>query len=443
MLLRVKYTVRSPGLLPVFLLAACLALPACSSEAPGVGASVSPAGDQAPAEKPLKVGSRKMTVTPLPAGVAHPSEIRPKAVELLSKVIQREAGKPGNAWALAHGILAFGPGFTASDGRLAVEVLADDFLEADRLPNSRGMQPYFPKTKGAVRVEPHTDLILKTFVEVGMPLDEPITDRAGAPTLKRLLRGSRLRFKAAEDASKGYFVDGDDIAWSIQGWCQAVDRGAEPTWRNSSGRTLDIEQIAMEQLKLLEREYHFIQRARAAGETVQKRRQDIFAHACGGAHLFQGVEACAAVGLPSDENLRSRFLQLVDAYLWRIPFEIQLVDRAIKGSPRLVPILVNQDIKFLGHALEALGKAEANGLWHPNPAEVEQLARMEERLLMHVLQLGSIKVYDAEKMASLFAREHGFQFYLDLVGDACPAYVGLKLQEELKGRRGRDAQERD
>jgi len=447
MLLRIKDTVRRPVAWSGMLLAGCLVLSSCSDDAPDPGSSPAAAVDRdegkESAGKSVKIGDRKMTITPLPAGVAHPSEIRPKALELLSTVIQREAGKPGNAWALAHGILALGPRFTANDGRLAVEVLADDFLEADRLPNARGMQPYFPKTKGEVRVEPHTDLILKTFVEVGMPLDEPLTDRAGAPTLERLLRSSRLRFKASEDASKGYFVDADDVAWSTQSWCQAVDRGAAPTWNNSAGKALDIQQVSMEQLKLLEREYHFIQRARAAGETVQKRRQHIFAHACGGAHLFQGVEACAAVGLPADKNLRSRFAQLIDAYLWRIPFEIELVDRAIRGSPRLIPILVNQDIKFLGHALEALGKAEIDGLWHPGPEEIEQLARMEERLLVHVLQLASIKVYNAEKMASLFAREHGFQFYLDLVGDACHAYVGLKLQEELKGRRSRDAQERD
>ena len=447
MLLRIEYTARAPGPLPALLLVACLALPACSRDAPGDGPSAPPVGDQAegkvPADKSLKVGSRKMTITSLPAGVGHPSEIRPKAVELLSEVIQREAGKPGNAWALAHGILAFGPGFTANDGRLAVEVLADDFLEADRLPNSRGMQPYFPKTKGAVRVEPHTDLILKTFIEVGLPLDEPLTGRPGAPTLERLLRASRLRFVPSETPSEGYFADGDDIAWSTQAWCQAVDKGAEPAWINSSGRQFDVDTVAMEQLKLLEREYHFIQRARVSGETIKKRRQHIFAHACGGAHLFQAVEACAGVGLPKDPHVHSRMAQLIDAYLWRIPFEIGLIDQAVRGSPRMIPILVNQDIKFLGHTLEALGKAERDEIWHPTAEQVQLLRSMEQRLLLHVLQLDSIKVYDGAKMASLFAREHGFQFYLDLVGDACHAYAGLKLQERLAARRKTDVQQRD
>jgi len=427
-------------------LLACLALSSCSSggtepepAAPGSAASE----EQKSAQGPLKLGGREVTITQLPPGVRHLSEIRPRALSVLDTVIEREASKPGNAWALAHGVLAKGADFSANDGRRAVSVLVDDFLKAERIPKAQGMHPYFPKKVGEVRVEPHTDLILKTFIEVGLPLDEPLTDRVGAPTLERLLRGSRLRFTPAATPSGGYFSEPDDIAWSTQAWCQAVDKGAAPTWRNAGGHRLDIDTVAMEQLKLLELEYHFIQRARVSGETIKKRRQHIFAHACGGAHLFQGVEACAAVGFPNDQNLRSRMAQLIDAYLWRVPFEIGLIDQAVRGAPRLIPILVNQDIKFLGHALEALGKAERDEIWRPTAEQVELLERMEQRLLMHVLQLESIQVYDAAKMASLFAREHGFQFYLDLVGDACHAFAGLKLQEELKALRTDDLQQQD
>ncbi len=388
------------------------------------------------AEKPMLFGGRQFTVTQLPPGVRTLGEVRPKALGVLERVVDREASKPANAWALAHGIMAKGSEFSASDGRRAVDVLIDDFLQAERMPNAKGLQPFFPKTKGEVRVEPHTDLILKTFVEAGLPLDEPLTDAAGAPTLERLLRGSRLRF--VPGAADPFFPNVDDIAWSSQAWCQAVDKGAEPSWQNSDGQVLDIETVAMEQLKLIEREYHFIQQARAAGSTVEKRRQHIFAHACGGAHILQATLACAAMGFPKDKNLRSRIGQIIDAYLWRVPFEIALIDRAIREGPRLIPILLNQDIKFLGHGLEALGKAERDGLWTPSEEQLQLLDRMEERLLHHVLQLNAIRVYDGEKMTSLAAREHGFQFYLDLVGDACHAWAGLKLQEELRARRASD-----
>ena len=404
-----------------------------SSGDPGKEAGKTTA-DVVPINKPLTFGGREFTITPLPPGVRTLAEVRPKALELLEEVVDREAGKPGNAWALAHGILAKGPEFTAADGRRAVTVLVDDFLQAERVPNAKGLQPFFPKSKGEVRVEPHTDLILKTFVEAGLPLDEPLTEAAGGPTLERLLRASRLRF--TQGAGDQFFADVDDVAWSTQSWCQAVDKGAEPAWRNSADQSVDIETVAREQLRLIEREYHFIQQARAAGATIEKRRQHIFAHACGGAHLLQATLACAAMGFPGDGgHLHARIGQLIDAFLWRVPFEIELIDRAIVGSPRLIPILVNQDIKFLGHGLEALGKAERDGLWTPDAAELRLLGSMEDRLLNHVLQLNGIHVYDAAKMASLAAREHGFQFYLDLVGDACHAWAGLSLQKQLRAAR--------
>jgi len=433
----------SPALLALpLLLAAALALPACKSTAPepepSAAESEAPPAPSAQGEDPARVitlGGRKLKVTRMQREIKSPDEVRPGALESLRSVTDREASKADNAWALSHGILARGSEFKASDGRRAVDVLVDDFLEAAPVPGVRGMQPYFSKTKGEVRVEPHTDLILKTFIEAGLPLDEPLTQAAGAPTLERLLRSSRLRFTPSDNAADGYFTNVDDVAWSVQAWCQAVDKGADPQWTNAAGQQLHIDAVAMQLLKLLEREYHFIQRARAAGETVEKRRQDIFAHACGGAHLFQASVACAAVGFPRDEHLASRIAQLIDAYLWRVPLEIALVDRGIRKAPRLAPLLVNQDVKFLGHALEGLGKAERGGLWSPSIEQVEQLSQMERRMMMHVLELQGVGSYDSDKMARLAAQDHGFQFYLDLVGDAAHAYAGLKLQQELRALR--------
>ena len=433
------------SLFPAVSLLFLLVLTGCKSDGAEEGAETSDlkqadaagASDSA-AKKPMTLGGREFTVTQLPPGVRTLGEVRPKALGILESVVDREASKPGNAWALAHGILAKGSEFSASDGRRAVNVLVDDFLQAERVPNAKGLQPFFPKTKGEVRVEPHTDLILKAFVEAGLPLDEPLTDAAGAPTLERLLRGSRVRF--VPGGADHFFPNVDDIAWSTQAWCQAVDKGAEPSWQNTAAQVLDIETVAMEQLKLIEREYHFIQQARAANGTVEKRRQHIFAHACGGAHILQATFSCAAMGFPKDKNLRSRIGQLIDAFLWRVPFEVALIDRAVREGPRLIPILLNQDIKFLGHGLEALGKAERDGLWTPSDEQLQLLDRMEQRLLHHVLQLNAIRVYDGEKMTSLAAREHGFQFYLDLLGDACHAWAGLKLQEELRAHRSADEQ---
>ena len=91
---------------------------------------------------------------------------RQAAVQILSAVVNREAGNPKNAWALAHGMLAMGPEFKATDGRRALDVLGSDFLERD------AFGPRFALKRDGRPVEPHQDLILKTLLELGFGLEE-------------------------------------------------------------------------------------------------------------------------------------------------------------------------------------------------------------------------------------------------------------------------------
>jgi len=360
---------------------------------------------------------------------------RESAQALLLEVIEREAGNPGNAWALAHGILARGRDFKAADGRRAVDVLVDDFMLGEAVPGIRGIHPYFPKKRDDVRIEPHTDLVLKTFVEAGLPLEELLVDRMGAPTLERLFRSSRLRFEPAKGSeATSLFASPDDAPWSVQAWCQGVQRGAEAGWRTASGQVLEIGAVAEDLLSVLEREYTFLAEARKKGETVKKQRQHIFSYACGGAHLFQGVAACVAAGQPPGPKPVKRLQDIIDLYLFRLPLETGIVDGGMRQAPRMAPILLNQDIKFLGHALEGLSLAQKHGVWTPTEDQARDLDRAEARMAFHIHQLHRMGAYEAERMQRLTKTDGGFQFYLDLVGDAAHAYRGMALRDALKGR---------
>ncbi len=381
-----------------------------------------------------------LSVAAAPAAVQHPGgPYREQAKTLLSSVIDREAGNPANAWALAHGILAKGPDFAATDGRRAIDVLVNDFLQAEKLPGLKGLQPFFPKeTEAGLPVEPHTDLILKTLVEAGLSLDEPLTKAAGAPTLERLLRSSRARH-VASPGSKGKeaFASPDDVAWSIQAWCQGSYAGAPETWRASNGKDEEVHAVALQQLEMLEAETWFMRQAMIDGSTVKKQRQGIFGFTCGGAHLYQAVTACAKAGYPKDDKAKARIAKLNEIYLWRIPLETKMVEEAMQVAPKLAPLLYNQDVKFLGHLLESLGKAERDGLFIPTPEERLLLQDAEGRLLAHVLQMKKLRVYEPAMLAGwMNSKESGTrQFYLDVVGDASHAYRGLSIQEELRVKR--------
>lgn len=401
-----------------------------------------------PAPEPTSAASTpspEPTPAATPAAAAqHPGgPYRAETKALLSSVIDREAGNPANAWALAHGILAKGPNFVATDGRRAIDVLVDDFLQAEKLPGLKGLQPFFPKaTETGVPVEPHTDLILKTLVEAGLSLEEPLTKGHGAPTLERLLRSSRARH-VASPGSKGKqaFTKPDDMAWSIQAWCQGSYAGAPEIWRASNGKDEGVDAVALQQLEMLEAETWFMRQAMNEGGTVKKQRQGIFGFTCGGAHLYQAVTACAKAGYPKGDKAEARIAKLNEIYLWRIKLETKMVEEAMQVAPKLAPLLYNQDVKFLGHLLESLGKAERDGLFTPTPEERLLLQDAEGRLLAHVLQMKKLRVYEPAMLAGwMNASEPGTrQFYLDVVGDAAHAYRGLSIQEELRVKRAEAA----
>jgi len=386
--------------------------------------------DSTPVDVPAASSSPAPTAAP--AGTPDPAEARARALALLSRVIDSQAGDPANAWALAHGVLAKGPDFRASDGRRAIDVLGDDFLELLPAEGASAPQPGFARTRGEVRVEPHTDLILKTLLEAGLELEAPLGTRADAPSLGALLAASQLRFSPQRAEGKSLFVSPDDAPWTVQAWCQGAGAGGAQSWSSASGEELTLEEGSAALLGVLEQETWFIRQAMAQGQSVEKRKQGIFAYTCGGAHLFQGAAACAASGWPAQGNTPARIDVLVDLYLFRVPIETELVERSIQQYPSLAPILYNQDIKFLGHLLESLGKVERDGLWSPSPAERALLDQAETRLIYHLLQLERLGVYEPAALAELAGKEDTFQFYLDLVGDACHASAGLALQEELR-----------
>jgi hypothetical protein len=355
----------------------------------------------------------------------------------LRKVIEGDAADPKNAWALAHGILAMGRGFKASDGRLASRVIVDDFAQTQRLPGLRGLHPYFPKTRDGARVEPHTDLILKTFVDAGIGLDEPLTDGQGALTARILLDSAQKRFQATRGEQTGdlRFADVDDVAWSVQAFCQAATpANAGPSSWQPAGvpppPLLQLEDVSAALLSLAEKETWFIRQAMASGQTVEKKRQDVFAHTCGGAHLFQAVAQCAAAGWPKKGNTNARLQALVDIYLWRIPFETQLVETTLAENPQFAPLLVNQDVKFLGHALESLGRAARGGLWRAGEEQRRLLDLAAAKLVERIGQAAKLGVYGRPYLDKLAGSPESYQFYLDVVGDACHAWKGLELWEQ-------------
>jgi hypothetical protein len=382
------------------------------------------------------------------AALASDGDVRAQALALLDRVLRTEAANPANAWALAHGLLAYGRDFQATDGRSAVEVLAADFLEQLPLDGVEGGVPGFPAKRGEVRVEPHTDLVVKSLLEAGWGLDEALPTVKTTP--RDLIAGSQARFApnvpSAEAGGGGpRFADANDAPWTTDAWCTAAGDDAPPpaSWTTASGVPVELEGVAGNLLATLETESYFLRTAKEAGAKVEKRKQGIFRYTCGGSHLFQGVASCAAAGVPAGDGTRTRLAKQIELYLYRVPIETRTVDAMLMQAPKFRSILYNQDIKFLGHLLEALGKVERDGLWTPSAKDRAMLEMAETRLVFHLLQQEKIGTYRPEALAKLARATdktsqdplRGFQFYLDLVGDAAHARHGLDIQAALRAKR--------
>jgi hypothetical protein len=100
-----------------------------------------------------------------------------RALQALGGVVETYAGDPDNPWAIAHGVLARGTDFRLVDGRPAVPHLFSTYAE----PRTVGTRTLlgFPRSLGTVRVEPHTDLLLKNLGEVGVAPDAVYPTRHG------------------------------------------------------------------------------------------------------------------------------------------------------------------------------------------------------------------------------------------------------------------------
>ena len=421
-----------PALL-LLLLVAC-GSPVDPSPAPTPVSPVAPT-PEAPTPPPDPGAAVLEAIAGSPAWQEHADRVR----EILGEVVDWEDGDPANAWALAHGILARGKDFYARDGRLARDVVVADHLVWETTDGVS--RPHWPTMKDGRRVEPHPGLILKNLLERGLGLADPLSSKPGSPVALAALQAGQRRWEPTAQGQPAIFANTDEAPWLVQSWCQAASHGGPDRITTETRGDLPVATIASDLLAVLERDSAFLIEAMTAGAPVEKKRQGIYQYACGGAHLFQGVVACAAEGFPRGKDLGDRLDRLADAYLYRVSWETRLVDDAITQNPKLLLILRNQDIKFLGHLLESLGKAERDGLWTPDPPQRQALDAAETRLMAQVLRVSGMAGYQRKTLNRL--RSGGdkgpqsldpYQVSLDLIGDAAHALYGIEIQAGIRTR---------
>lgn len=332
---------------------------------------------------------------------------------------------PKNAWALAHGVKTLGANFLAADGRKAAEVMVGDFLLRNTLPDG-GVGPgapygYLRYAADGTPIEPHTNLNTKALVcEARLPLSTRFKTSWGSVTLKELVASAKAGFRHVPAAPEYW----RDVGWTLDLLATTEKPGA--TWKTPEGATISLDQVFDDALAELEKQTADLKTGLEQRlPQVDKRKQGIYAHSCGGLHFVQGVLSWGRHPAVR-KKWGARLDQQIAIHFYRLESERRQYDaayqQALSSMPQFkLPVLV-QMVKFYGHFLETAGRFRSDLGWKPSAAQLQDIAKAKASLDFAVRELEANKAF--EQMEQL--KQSNKQVYLDLIGDSCHAAHGLE-----------------
>ncbi len=367
---------------------------------------------------PRPVLPKRTARTPVPL-VSTPDIER--VLKELRGVVQVHGVNAADPWALAHALLALGPDLALPGGVSAVDHLFSEYaLESTAHDASLVRFPRTASRDGAtVKVEPHTDLLLKVLMEIGVRLDRSITVEGVEHRVGDLWQQSVVKTWLDSRTGESSYDSPNDMPWGLQGIAAHAPDGLAWT---AEGRDMSLDDLANLMVHVLTEESSELLTAMQTGGSFQKRGQGIFKYTCGGAHLLQGSAFVVARGF-GDEAARKKMALQGPVAIFRLPVELGIYSDLLARSPQHELVLMAQQLKFTGHWLESVHKMAAMGLFAPDPAQQEVMAQATQALIASVVALKAKGALD--NLSSI--RTQNPQLYLDLVGDSAHAIHGLEL----------------
>jgi hypothetical protein len=374
------------------------------------------AGSSRPLVRGLVPVARESVAVSSPLAAPLRPEVEAARLRLLG-VVSARGLDPALPWATGHALLALGPEARMADGRLAVDHLVTDWARLSE--GDAGPELQFPKLAGKVPVEPHSELMLKVFTDIGVSPTRPVRVGGREVTLEALYRGAlRRTWLQGQEMS---FVAWNDVPWAVHALALWSPPGA--AWTSSDGHRTLLSTFTDALVRRLVEETAFMAAARASGAPLVKQGQGLFSYTCGGAHLLQGAATAVGAGFGSPEATAA-VREQSELLRWRFDQELRIVDEARQQHPEYELILLVQRLKFVGHYLETMHRFAALDLMAgPDDAVRASLRLAEDELVRTVAALEALGVF--ERLDAIRAERE--QTYLDLIGDAAHAVNGLNL----------------
>jgi len=370
------------------------------------------------------------------------------AMDALTGVVRDHARDPENPWAVAHAMLALGADFELTNGKSAVDWLFERYAQRFEVCGERLVR--FPSQEGTIRIEPHTDLILKALTEAGVSPERAVVVQGEPATVGDLYRGSLHRTwveasgsGAPDTVPFGHDAKGSGSAtqnWNDTPWAlQAITAWAPPdlTWHAEGGRPMDPHKFTSAVVQRIDAESQSLQVQLKTGQRFEKasasRAGGLVTMTCGGAHMLQGASYAIGRGFGSETD-RVLFDRQIPLLFWRYQSELDTYTKMMEREPQYRALLMMQRLKFLGHFLETVHKAIALGVFRPDDKQKLILSDAVAQLVATVALLQKTGMYaNLDKLVEPGARElypgltTNEQLYLDYVGDSAHALRGLDL----------------
>lgn len=367
------------------------------------------------------------------------------AMKAAEEMLEHYTRDLNNASSIIHAVRGFGKSFRLADGRNAVEHLCSRYA-LDKEVNGR-RYVYFSR-----EAEVHENSFLKTFLEAGVGLDQPVTVGERRYTLRDVAESGKALFRCdpkdlfkydadqfrydasfvpPRQAPPGQTVDlrgeliHEHLPWGIIAF-SLLTPPDQPNWTNAYGETIDWRAVLDRSLAEYEGTCSLGQQEMSRGEAAPASfRSAIKKYSCFGLHTAYSYLVALKRGYDRDE-FPARLKQLMDLVTYRLKSDAEAIlqeyaQEARGASPALVEAFSTRAlVKLHGHAFEAINYARLHNLMAFTPSQERRIEAGQQAMYQSLVKL-------REMDWGMLRKTLGDKFISDIVIALGHAVRGMRL----------------